>query len=594
MFARTRALSNRVLAAGLATATLAGVSAAFVVLPAGPATAAAPAAFTTVNEAVDGTGHCQNGNPGVNCNIYDDKQYVWMNGGPADAQLADGTYMFAVLAPGGQADPADGAANNLSDDVDAYTNRTFSVSGGALSYGGSHDFAGNEIRLAGYADTPNPGGVYVLAICSLANGYPPDAKTCKYDAFKVVGTGVVVPPLADLSAIKTAASSLTDTYSWAIDKSVDQTRVEQVGGTATFNYTVAWTRSGPTESDWAVSGVVSVFNLGAADATGVTVSDAIPGATCVVSDSTSTITAGAAHDYPYTCTFASAPTRQGTNVASVSWTGPAPGGGPIPATAPYDFDAATVTSKNACATVSDTYAGSLGSPCDSGSTSYSRTVPVPQFNCVSYDNTATFTTTDPVTTGSDSQTITVCGPVKTGALTIGFWQNKNGQGIIKAGSSTAGVCNSTAWLRQLAPFQDLASNSSCSAVATYVTNVIKAANASGPSMNAMLKAQMLATALDVYFSDPALGGNQIGAPSPIGAVAIDLTKICTNIGVCSNYIDSSSAFGGSSSLTVSQILAYAAGQSNAGGTIWYANVKSVQERAKDVFDAINNQVAFSA
>lgn len=39
------------------------------------------AAFTTVNESTDGTGHCQNGNPNVNCNIYDGKQFVWMNGG---------------------------------------------------------------------------------------------------------------------------------------------------------------------------------------------------------------------------------------------------------------------------------------------------------------------------------------------------------------------------------------------------------------------------------------------------------------------------------------------------------------------------------
>ncbi len=48
-------------------------------------------------------------------------------------------------------------------------------------------------------------------------------------------------------------------------------------------------------------------------------------------------------------------------------------------------------------------------------------------------------------------------------------------------------------------------------------------------MNAMLKAQMLATALDVYFSDPALGGNKIGAPAPIGGFAIDLTMICRMI-----------------------------------------------------------------
>jgi len=51
----------------------------------------------------------------------------------------------------------------------------------------------------------------------------------------------------------------------------------------------------------------------------------------------------------------------------------------------------------------------------------------------------------------------------------------------------------------------------------------------------MLKAQMLATALDVYFSDLALGGNKMGAVAPIGGVAIDLTKICKNIATCSIY-----------------------------------------------------------
>jgi hypothetical protein len=127
------------------------------------------AGFTTVNESVDGTGHCKNGNPNTNCNIYDGKQYVWLNGGPSVAYVGDGTYFFAVLDPGGQADPNDGAAKNLSDDYDAYTNRRFSVSGGTVSYSGSHDFNGNKIRLMPYADTTNPGGVYILAICSLAD-----------------------------------------------------------------------------------------------------------------------------------------------------------------------------------------------------------------------------------------------------------------------------------------------------------------------------------------------------------------------------------------------------------------------------------------
>ncbi len=137
-------------------------------------------------------------------------------------------------------------------------------------------------------------------------------------------------------------------------------------------------------------------------------------------------------------------------------------------------------------------------------------------------------------------------------------------------------------------------------MATYVTNIIKAANASGSSMNAMLKAQMLATALDVYFSDPALGGNKINAPAPIGSVKVDLTMICAMIdssggtATCSgSFQNVSSAFGGATSLTVSQILAYAASQSNVGGTSWYGNVKSTQEKAKNTFDAINNEVAFA-
>jgi hypothetical protein len=111
---------------------------------------------------------------------------------------------------------------------------------------------------------------------------------------------------------------------------------------------------------------------------------------------------------------------------------------------------------------------------------------------------------------------------------------------------------------------------------------------------------MLATSLDVYFSDPALGGNKISAPAPAGGVKIDLTHICKMIdssngtGTCSGtYENVSGAFGGATSLTVSQMLAYAATQSNAGGSAWYGQVKATQGLAKDAFDAINNQVASS-
>lgn len=157
------------------------------------------AAFTTFNAAADGAGKDVCKNSAINCNIYGAKEYVWLNGGPTANGLGpDGDYFFAVLVPGGQPNPNDSSPKNLSDDYDAYTNRTFTVTNGEVSaYSGTHDFdsgsPGNPkvdgqppyIRLYPYADTTNPGGVYILAICSLEDDYPVDPRDCKYDAFKV-------------------------------------------------------------------------------------------------------------------------------------------------------------------------------------------------------------------------------------------------------------------------------------------------------------------------------------------------------------------------------------------------------------------------
>ncbi|TMB88280.1 MAG: hypothetical protein E6J45_11575, partial [Chloroflexi bacterium] len=193
---------NFTIAAASALVVLAGLWQGMSPLQARANTHVQHAAFTTIDPNVDsppaGGQLCLNGNPGVNCNIYTDKQFVWLNGGPAAAALGDGTYFFAVLEPGGQGggssgDPNDGTAKNLSSPFDDYTNRTFTVSASAVLYGGSHDQDGNLIRLMPYGDTGNPGGVYIMAICSLADA--PEAgiaslpgvnpSDCKYDAFKI-------------------------------------------------------------------------------------------------------------------------------------------------------------------------------------------------------------------------------------------------------------------------------------------------------------------------------------------------------------------------------------------------------------------------
>jgi hypothetical protein len=398
-----------------------------------------------------------------------------------------------------------------------------------------------------------------------------------------------------LQVTKDANPTFTRTYNWAITKDVDKTSVKQIGGTATFNYTVNGDETGFTDSAWEVSGNITVTNPSDYDVTGVDVTDAVPGGTCVVTGGTGvTAPANSSVKLEYTGTFAVQPNYNTdiTNTATATW---ADGILSAQCTADFQFTAPT-TLVNKTVTITDTFNGvptTLGTltaadeePWAGATFTYARTITVPTWNCVSYGNTATIVETEQ----SASQAVTVCGPAKTGALTMGFWQNKNGQGIISGGNSTGGVANSATWLRQFAPFQDLSATAKPAQVATYVYNVIKAANAGGTSMNPMLKAQMLATALDVYFSAPALGGNKIGAPAPIGGVCIDLTKIYKSAGI---YEDVSSAFGGAASLTVSQMLTYAAGQSNAGGSMWYGNVKATQGLAKDAFDAVNNQWAFS-
>jgi hypothetical protein len=188
---------------------LAAVAVAALAMLGSTALGVSGAGFTTINSTADGggvgkdQGLCHNGNGNVNCNQYFSKQFVWMNGGPDTNGLTDGKYFFAVLVPGMQHDPNDKVPvstsdKNLSDDFDTYQNRTFTIKNGEIdTYAGTHSFGvdtadNNEkkIRLAPYSDTTNNGGVYILAVCSLApdrkgNTYPVKPQACKYDAFKI-------------------------------------------------------------------------------------------------------------------------------------------------------------------------------------------------------------------------------------------------------------------------------------------------------------------------------------------------------------------------------------------------------------------------
>jgi probable HAF family extracellular repeat protein len=211
-------------------------------------------------------------------------------------------------------------------------------------------------------------------------------------------------------------------------------------------------------------------------------------------------------------------------------------------------------------------------------------------------------------------TLTITGN-STGALSMGFWKNPNGQKIITNYCKPSGGTSLMKFLTGFNPFKDDTAIT-CASEAAYVSGIINAASCSGSTCNAMLRAQMLATALDVYFSTSGLGGNQVGAYNGLGAstpalggVAIDLSSVCSMAdgssgGSCSGtFEDARSEFGITTSYlgtSVLQLLSYANYSSKTNGSPvaspntgqgWYADNKSRQVIAKDVFDNINNDIA---
>ena len=139
----------------------------------------------------------------------------------------------------------------------------------------------------------------------------------------------------------------------------------------------------------------------------------------------------------------------------------------------------------------------------------------------------------------------------TGALSKGFWQGPNGQNIIKNSCAPNGGTSLLTFLTGLNPYNEsaLTGATTCAKQATYVANVINAGTctSSTSTCNTMLKAQMLATALDVYYSTSVAhggGGNLIGAYNglgnttpEIGGIAIDLTKVCPTTSTCTTTFE---------------------------------------------------------
>ncbi|WP_229791202.1 prealbumin-like fold domain-containing protein, partial [Zhihengliuella salsuginis] len=136
-------------------------------------------------------------------------------------------------------------------------------------------------------------------------------------------------PLAwePLTVEKTIEASYTATYGWDIEKSVDQTRIEQSGTTADFTYLVSVTEGARTTSDFVASGTITVENPNAGPMVATIEDELSDGTACVVD----VVDVGAADGQQvqfsagstvldYTCEVAQEPEEaSGTNDVSLTW-----------------------------------------------------------------------------------------------------------------------------------------------------------------------------------------------------------------------------------------------------------------------------------
>ena len=308
----------------------------------------------------------------------------------------------------------------------------------------------------------------------------------------------------DLTVSKTATPSFDRSYTWQITKDVDKTHVDVVpGGTATFNYTVSVSHDSGTDGSWMVSGQITVDNPNSFDVSGVNVSDTIDnGGSCTVTDGSNvTVPAKDSAVLDYSCTYASAPDPSSfTNTAEATWPDIGSPDTSATGTATGDFAGVSPTLIDECVDVTDTYAGSLGTVCvgDANPTTvtYSRTVSATTLGaCVDYDNTASFTTNDTGSTGSDSQTVTAC--TFRAPLTIGYWKTHIRQCGAHEKTGTGGCNNNGPFTVQYLPQMLGSYTVSIGAAALAVFNANNCSSTTDQGAVGCLAAQLLAAELNV-------------------------------------------------------------------------------------------------
>ena len=234
-----------------------------------------------------------------------------------------------------------------------------------------------------------------------------------------------------------AHTSFTRTYAWVVHKSVSSPSVTLAPGqTTTVGYTVSVGSGGSTDSDWLVQDGILLQADNIFTATNVA-------ATIQPDGVSATIDCGAFGSQwllPFTGTFlachyvasltnGNAPKQ---TVATVTFDDASTAS----YTLNWDWSGAAITTKDACANVTDTLQGSLGQVCVGDplpkTFTYTRTIG-PYATCGEYtvNNTATSTGVDTGATSSDSASVAVhvtCPPPPACPRTIGYWKTHDGSG----------------------------------------------------------------------------------------------------------------------------------------------------------------------
>jgi len=401
------------------------------------------------------------------------------------------------------------------------------------------------------------------------------------------GAGYYFVSLPPPTVSVTATAQFNRVFGWDVKLNVDKTRVQQIGGNATFNFTSVETELGWNDGGFQVVGTISVSNPAMADIT-ASASDVVTnGGGCFVAGPI-TVPADQTIYIPYSCSYGAPPvTPAGTSTATVTV-----GNLSVQASAPFVFGGPTYSlyqTVNYLESFAGTPPALLSTLTNNDvfplinifSVPSSHTVPVPASGCVKYPDEVDLAETGAFAT----QVVTVCGPARLGSVPLTFWLSISGRTLVVNAGSTAGACSFSKWLSQFPSFK-LVPRGSCREAYEFVAGVSWLATQFPKLPIIQLVAQELTTGLNVYFSDPALGGNQLAAPAPIGSSLVDLTQVCTGVsgGVCSGYENDSTVFGGAASVTPLHMLQLT--------NVLKLN-GSQQLLATHAFSAVNNQLAFA-